>query len=186
MAKTQYQFVAVHVPDVSKGAAVRKKAWSALGKLRQSLIDERRRPGSTVQQVWAGGLEFAFGPTIELGNSKFNWQIYAADAHRPLRSPDGGVAFSAGDWYASGGFVAAHPKKGTYQQTVSRRWFELDVMVASPSLLPLVNSVTKFTSAITDHHDNKYFMRFHVHSLDIFAACGNKFGTHTSCHWRCI
>ena len=58
--------------------------------------------------------------------------------------------------------------RGTFQARTSKIWFELDTLLVSPALLPRVNSIRQFDSAITDHRGKLYFIRLacdHCHEL---------------------
>ena len=54
VAKTRYHLIATCLPDVSKGAAVRKEAWKILGEWREALSSKRQCPGRRLQQLWGG------------------------------------------------------------------------------------------------------------------------------------
>ena len=54
VAKTRYHLIATYLPDVSKGATVRKEAWKILGEWREVLSSQRQRPGCRLLQLWRG------------------------------------------------------------------------------------------------------------------------------------
>ena len=55
--------------------------------------------------------------------------------------------------------------RSTFQARTSKVWFELDTLVVSPALLPRLNSIRQFDSAVTDHKRKVVFHSLGLRSL---------------------
>ena len=109
VAKTRYHLIATYLPDVSKGATVRKEAWKILGEWREVLSSQRQCPGRRLQQLWGGDWNSHIGqdahertptqvgkfgsrqPTTTGGRQMQQWltedsvELQLADSFRPIR-----------------------------------------------------------------------------------------------------
>ena len=119
-----------------------------VGEWREVLSSQRQRPGCRLQQLWEGDWNSHIGqdahertptqvgkfgsrqPTTTGGRQMQQWltedsvELQLADSFRPVRH------------------------RGTFQARTSKVWFELDTLLVSPALLPRVNSIRQFDSAV--------------------------------------
>ena len=156
VAKTRYHVAATYIPDVSKGAEVRRDTWKSLGEWREDLSLQRQKPGYRLLQMWGGDWNSHMGrdahertpdqigtygslhPTSQGGRQMQQWlateavELQLADSYRPVKH------------------------RGTYQHRTSKVWHDLDTLVVSPALLPRVNSIQQFDTAVSDHRGKVY------------------------------